>query len=609
MDAYSELEIFKQFRQVIVWGFPLHSHTHSYIHGAWVKTFKWLGVSVHWFHDKGFPDPATFDYSNSCFITEGWAEDKIPVRADCTYFVHIAKNPAKYLDVGARLIEIRYNVKEIHDFNYDYVLPISAKALSPQTLYEVVPNDAAVASRRGRPVHEKPYEAVYMYWATDLLPHEFNYDDAAIERNNKVVYYLGSVTQPHPVYDFIRVAQKAGVRVMVNNPWSRPLSYDDNIKLMKTSYCAPDFRTRGQADKAREFGQMNGTNHLDIGYIPCRVFKAISYGQTGITNSPRVKEILGEFVEYAATPEDVLPIVESRKEDVAWRQSCMRHVAENHTFLQRVRDLARAIAQTRPTESKEKSLTLVSAIYDIGRAAIDGRTMTHYKEYLKRTLVLYEDPIVLYLDPSLGWRQELEVVRRGRPLQIIELPFAETKMYSYAAKITETLNDPIFQRSLRHPNDITNRLPGYCQIQYNKFDFIARTIAANPFKSTHFGWIDAGISRFTPRPVRCVPTALIDPFVIQSNGAHAKAADLNPDTYIGTNECILKGTMWLFTPAVFDKVSAAVQHIWENEMMAKGRLDNEQQALTLVYKEQASLFHVCVAGGQIDGILRTFFTV
>jgi hypothetical protein len=609
MLEYPELEIFKQFRQVIVWGFPLHSHTHSYIHGAWVKTFKWLGVPVHWFHDKGFPDPASFDYSNSCFITEGWAEDKIPVRADCTYFVHIAKNPAKYLDAGARLIEIRYNVKEIHDFNYDYVLPTGAKSLSPQTLYEVVPNDAAVASRRGRPVHEKPYEAVYMYWATDLLPHEFNYDDAAIERNNKVVYYLGSVTPPHPVHDFVKVAQQKGVRVLLNNPWSRPMSFEDNIKLMKTSYCAPDFRTRGQADKAREYGQMNGTNHLDIGYIPCRVFKAISYGQTGITNSPRVKEILGEFVEYAASPEDVLPIVERRKDDVAWRQACMRHVAENHTFLQRARDLARTLATSRPSEPQKKSLTLVSAIYDIGRAAIDGRSMAHYKEYLKRTLVLFEDPIVLYLDPSLGWRQELETVRKGRPLHIIELPFAETKMYSYVAKITEILNDPAFQSTLRHPSDITNRLPGYCQIQYNKFDFIARTITANPFKSTHFGWIDAGISRFTPRPVRCVPTALIDPFVIQSNGAHSKVADLNPDTYIGTNECILKGGMWLFTPAVFDKVAAAVQDIWDNEMMAKGRLDNEQQALTLAYKAQPSLFHVCVAGGQIDGILKTFFTV
>jgi hypothetical protein len=47
---------------------------------------------------------------------------------------------------------------------------------------------------------------------------------------------------------------------------------------MKKSLCAPDFRTNGDYDKFKQYGKMNGTNHLDIGYIPCRVFKAISYG-------------------------------------------------------------------------------------------------------------------------------------------------------------------------------------------------------------------------------------------------------------------------------------------------------------------------------------------
>ena len=348
MQEYPELEHFKQFRQVIVWGFPLHSHTHSYIHGAWVKTFQWLGIPVQWFHDKSFPEPTKFDYSNSCFITEGWADDKIPVRADCTYFVHIARNSSKYLDAGARLIEIRYNVIELHDHNYNYKLPQNAISLSPQTLYDIVPNNEAIAARGSQPVREQPFEVIYMYWATDLLPHEFNYDDAAVQHNDKVVYYMGSVTSPHPIHEFIQVAQQAGVRVMINNPWNRPLSYQDNIKLMKQSYCAPDFRSHGQEDKRRQYGQMNGTNHIDNGYIPCRVFKAISYGHTGITNSQRVKEVLGDYVEYAATPADVLPIVERRKDDIEWRRICMKHVAENHTFLQRVRDLARALAKPYP---------------------------------------------------------------------------------------------------------------------------------------------------------------------------------------------------------------------------------------------------------------------
>ena len=95
--------------------------------------------------------------------------------------------------------------------------------------------------------------------------------------------------------------------------------------MIKQSYCAPDFRSKF---------------HIDIGYIPCRVFKAISYGHTGITNSKRVKDILQDHIEYIDKPSDTLTIVEKRKTDIEWRIRAMKHVAEHHTFLQRVRDLA-----------------------------------------------------------------------------------------------------------------------------------------------------------------------------------------------------------------------------------------------------------------------------
>lgn len=344
-----ELNIFNQFRQIIIWGFPLHTHTHSYIHGAWFKTFKYLGFKTYWFHDKDYP--TDFDYSNTCFITEGWADDNIPLNASSTYFVHIAKNPMKYISVGARLVEIRYNVKEIHDFNYDYVLPTNAIELSKQTLYEVCMNDSAVALKRGRNISYEPYEAVYMYWATDLLPHEFNYEDVTLQRE-RIIHYIGTIHANHPFNEFRKHAERMGIRVIHHDPWRNPLSYDENIRLMKLSYCAPDFRSNGDDKQHRAYGKMNGTNHIDIGYIPCRVLKAISYGHIGITNSPRVKEILGNFVEYVESPASVLSVVAKKDTDIEWKKAAMRHISENHTFMQRVIDLARAIAQPRPINNK-----------------------------------------------------------------------------------------------------------------------------------------------------------------------------------------------------------------------------------------------------------------
>ena len=591
--TYPEFEIFKRFRQVVVWGFPLHSHTHSYIHGAWVKTFKFLGIPVYWFHDKDFPH--AFDYTNTCFITEGWADDNIPIEPSSTYFVHIAKNPLRYLEKGARLIEIRYNVKEINDFNYAYKLPTDAVRLSYDTLYERVPNDAAVAGRRGRPISERPYEVVYMYWATDLLPHEFNYEDAAASHDNEI-HYLGTVDSSHPFMEFAQHAKKAGHSIIHHNPWSSPVSYEDNIKLMKKSYCAPDFRSFGQVDKRTEYGVMNGTNHIGIGYIPCRVLKAISYGHTGITNSPRVKEILGDFVEYAATPAEVLPIVARRKNDVAWRRACMKHIAEHHTYLQRVRDLARAIQMQDKTP-----LTCVTALYDIGREAADGRSMNDYKKYLIQTLQAVTAPIVLFLDPTLGWKDNFYRAARG-PVQILEVPLQETATYPYKDRIATILATTAH----KNPKDVTNQTPGYSMILFNKFDFLERVIARNPYNSKQFCWMDAGVSRFidltkTYRP-RGIPN---DYFCVQST--YSVVPKVEPSTYIGTNTCILKGTLWSMTPSIFDVVSKEVMRIWDVEMIGKGRIDTDQIGLALAYQTIPSVFKIYTSAKQVDVLFSELF--
>jgi GR25 family glycosyltransferase involved in LPS biosynthesis len=330
---FPELNIFKTFKQIIIWGFPLHSHTHSYIHNAWYRTFQALQIPVYWYYDANYPKD--FDFNNSCFITEGWVEKNIPLLANCTYFVHIAINPKKYIDCGARLIEIRYNVESIDDYNYKYTLPEDAEQLSKDTLYQIITDDSAVAAKRGRKPESMKFEAIYMYWATDILPHEFDYNDASLTHEN-VVYHVGSMEKGHPLFEFPSLLSTKNIQFKHIDPWKSPVSYNDNIALMKKSYCCPDFRN------------MKGVDADRTGYVPCRVFKAISYGHTGITNSPRMKKILGDYVEYVDNVEEILVAVEKHKDDTEWRRSCMKYVATHHTFINRASDLARALSKNKP---------------------------------------------------------------------------------------------------------------------------------------------------------------------------------------------------------------------------------------------------------------------
>ena len=55
-------------QKVVVWGYPLHTHTHSYGHAAAFKAFKYLGYETYWFHDDEYPKD--FDYDKQIVTFE-----------------------------------------------------------------------------------------------------------------------------------------------------------------------------------------------------------------------------------------------------------------------------------------------------------------------------------------------------------------------------------------------------------------------------------------------------------------------------------------------------------------------------------------------------------
>ena len=76
-----------KFSKVIVWGHLLHSHTHSYVHHSFNKTFKYLGYDTYWLDNKS--DISGINFTNSLFLTEGQVDQSIPLRNDCFYLLHI----------------------------------------------------------------------------------------------------------------------------------------------------------------------------------------------------------------------------------------------------------------------------------------------------------------------------------------------------------------------------------------------------------------------------------------------------------------------------------------------------------------------------------------
>ena len=324
------------FKQVIIWGFPLHSHTHSYIHYGWVKGFTHLGCETHWFHDGDFPKD--FDFSNSLFITEGYADDNIPINDSSIYFVHIARNPEKYIGKVKRFIEIRYLVDSIKDCNYNYVLDKKkCVKISDCTYYEKLHDNSGIARHHANP-QPMEYECVYTCWATDLLPDEIKEENIYLPRDRKI-YWFGSANHYNTkeIYMFYNECVKNGIEFVANNPWQNPLPFNVVQEYTMKSFMSPDFRSSGDPNKVA-IGE-TGTCHKQIGYIACRLLKSISYGHLGITNSKHAYELLERKVVYDENETKLFYDALSQINNYDLIKEQMAIVREKHTYLNRIHDL------------------------------------------------------------------------------------------------------------------------------------------------------------------------------------------------------------------------------------------------------------------------------
>lgn len=287
------------FNKVVIWGHKLHSHTHSYIHYAFYRTFKHLGYDVHWFDNND--NVSQFDFSRSLFITEGTIDQKIPLRSDCFYWLHNCES-TKYKPLYATGHAIIFQVYT-HDCK-----PRDLKVMEPFILYNV------------------QERVLYMPWGTDLLPHEIDAikRTVSLNRPDKSVYLIGSYQ--HGDFDNTRAwggIQRACADRGIKFQQRQNLSPEQNIHLIQQSYIAPAIQGDWQCRQ---------------GYIPCRIFKNISYGQFGVTNSKTVYELFGGNILYNENTYQLLIDAEKyiKHATIEDLYKQMDFVRDNHTYINRI---------------------------------------------------------------------------------------------------------------------------------------------------------------------------------------------------------------------------------------------------------------------------------
>ena len=292
------------FKKVVIWGHKLHSHTHSYVHFAFYKAFKHLGYETYWLDDND--DVSGVDFSNALFITEGQVDKKIPLRDDCYYILHHCRDRQRF----QRLIDSK---RVIHLYQYhDHHELFGEQFKIGDLTYANFP-EASIA----------------IPWGTDLLPHEIEANKQRIKhiKRTHTIYWVGTIGggwagNLNELQPFIRACRENNINFkhVIN------VSLEQNRDLIQQSYMAP---------------AIVGAWQEQHGYVPCRIFKNISYGQMVATNSRQANEL---FEKKLIFNKDTYQLFFDAKKRLATVKiadiyELMDMVKDKHPYLNRINTL------------------------------------------------------------------------------------------------------------------------------------------------------------------------------------------------------------------------------------------------------------------------------
>ncbi len=291
-----------EYKNVIIWGHLTFSNTYFYIQDAFFKAFKELGFNTHWLDNTEENIKVANDIGKAIYITEGQVDSFIPIRKDCAYVTHNSE-PEKYTDMRRIGIQVA-TMKN----------PVLAdlKEVSPLTFYD------------------ESSRLLFFTWATDLLPREFDFDSVLTVPKENVVNWVGTISESSK---FENISEIAPFKDNCKNnniifKHVTGVSIENNKLLVNKSYMSPAIVGKWQKE---------------VGFIPCRIFKNMSYGELGITNSKEVKKIFNDLVVYEPDTSKMIETVGDERFNKKRIKEGMRYVQKYHTYINRINSILKVL--------------------------------------------------------------------------------------------------------------------------------------------------------------------------------------------------------------------------------------------------------------------------
>lgn len=310
--------------KIIIWGHKLHNHTHSYIHNAFYLAFKHLNFKTYWFDKEGnnnYPKKKykKIDFNNALYIVHGLESKNLPLNNTSFYICH----NVKWKKVDGFLIPIGHTMKNLNK-------GIPSKNMLILKCLKIHSGDKFLPYKNTKYYFYTPdYKCIVMPWATDLLPEEIdenikNLKNIKIKnRSNFIGMKIGHWDKYSKICEKYNIKFKQyGGTFNINSDKNK--SVKDNIKLIQKSIIAPALQSDWQIRNK---------------YIPCRIFKNISYGKMGMTNSRAVYHFFEKKILYSKIIDKLVKKgleFNKRNDKFDKIKELMEYVKNNHTYINRI---------------------------------------------------------------------------------------------------------------------------------------------------------------------------------------------------------------------------------------------------------------------------------
>lgn len=290
----------KRFNKVVIWGLRSSNHSHGYIHSHFYHTLRKLETPAAWVDDS--PENQSLVEVNDLVIAVNVACNHLPLR-DRVYYC-------------------------FHNCDHEMRLKISRPyRLTLQVYTNTMENNSDPWGQAT--FFNYNSKTLYQPWATELLPEEFE-PPVPQSRSNRV-YWVGSIwdNELHQGNKGeIAQLQKELAKYQIKISHVTGVSDSQNRELVRASRLAP---------------AIAGGWQVANDYLPCRMWKNISYGQLGISNVRMFQNIfkgcsipgstIAELIDYTLT----LPY--PRYRELILEQ---QEIVKNHTYLDRLLHIAKA---------------------------------------------------------------------------------------------------------------------------------------------------------------------------------------------------------------------------------------------------------------------------